>query len=55
MKKILGTAVPTDSLLVPVSVLHFQEMSHIHNKGVVLLVYAALEDLEEGIKYLFPA
>ena len=55
MKKLLGTAVPVDSLLVPVSVTSFQEMSHIHNKGVVLLVYAALKDLEEGIKYLFSA
>lgn len=44
-----------ESLLVPVSVMSFQEMSHIHNKGVVLLVYAALKDLEEGIKYLFSA
>lgn len=43
------------SLMVPVSVVSFQEMSHIRNKGVVLLVYPALKDLEEGMKHLFSA
>lgn len=40
---------------VPIGIVGFQEMSQINNKGIVLLVYTSLKDLEKGIKYLFLA
>lgn len=55
MKKIWHNVPHRFSEYIPISIMSFQEMSQITNKGIALLVYTPLKDLEEGIEYLSSA